>query len=89
MTAIQTCPMCQGIGEVYYVNRPGGPYVVPFRDYFLTEEELERNDAYKKKHGTVGGCLVIDRCHGCMGRGLVSEVSLQEPFHRGPISEFA
>ena len=71
--SILTCPMCKGIGEVYAVNRDGGPFWIPRSYQYLTQAEKEREKAH---------LLVTDRCHGCLGRGLISVESLREPFAR-------
>ena len=86
---IQTCPLCQGIGRLWYVNREDGTAFVPQSWHYLTATEKEkqraadedvlpsiREERSPKTHG-----FVTDECHGCLGRGLVSAEGLKVARH--------
>jgi len=63
------CPLCEGIGQIYWVNRAVGEEFVPRRKGCLTLDEVALAKVDR---------LVFGRCHGCLGRGLVCTESLRE-----------
>ena len=68
------CPLCEGIGRIYWVHRSReeneGETFVPWEYRHLTPAEIQRAD---------NNLLVFSTCHGCRGRGLVSVESLSTP----------